>query len=138
MPRWILLEHVDAPDDPLGRHFDLLIEDGETCRTWRLAALPLIAGPAVAATAIAPHRRAWLDHEAGAVSGGRGFARRLAGGSCTMVDPPMPTGARAAEVGPERVVVRLEGEPRDGVALHGVLILERGATGWDARLVPAG
>jgi len=136
VPRWILLEHVDAPDDPLGRHFDLLIEHDEACRTWRLAALPLVAGPAVAATAIAPHRRAWLDHEAGPVSGGRGFARRVAGGSCTVIDPPASTGAESTGTGAERVVVRLAEEPRDGVVLHGVLVLERGATGWYARLGP--
>jgi len=29
MPRFAILEHTGAPDDPSGRHFDLLIEAGE-------------------------------------------------------------------------------------------------------------
>ena len=29
MPRFIILEHTGAPDDPAGRHYDLLLEDGE-------------------------------------------------------------------------------------------------------------
>ena len=81
MPRFAILEHTGAPDDPAGRHFDLLIEAGESCRTWRLAKLPEPGGPPVAATELPPHRLAWLDHEAGEVSGGRGFARRVAGGA---------------------------------------------------------
>ena len=80
MPRFIVLEHTGAPDDPAGLHYDLLLEDGAACRTWRLAALPDPGGPAVPAVELAPHRLAWLDHEAGAVSGGRGFARRIDAG----------------------------------------------------------
>ena len=78
MPRFAILEHTGAPDDAAGRHFDLLIEAGEACRTWRLAALPEPDGPPVAAVELPPHRLAWLDHGAGEVSGGRGFARRVA------------------------------------------------------------
>jgi hypothetical protein len=82
MPRFAILEHTGAPDDPSGRHFDLLIEAGEACRTWRLAALPQPGGQPVTAVELPPHRLAWLDHEAGEVSGGRGFARRAAHGTC--------------------------------------------------------
>jgi hypothetical protein len=32
-----------------------------------------------------PHRLAWLDHESGEVSGGRGFARRVARGNCRWI-----------------------------------------------------
>ena len=42
MPRYALLRHTGAPDDPGGCHFDLLLEDGATCRTWRLADVPSI------------------------------------------------------------------------------------------------
>ncbi|MFM8283486.1 MAG: hypothetical protein ACKOCW_07985 [Planctomycetaceae bacterium] len=84
MPRWILLEHTAAPDDPAGRHFDLLVEEGESCRSWRLAAIPVADGASVPAVAIAPHRLAWLDHRSGPVSGGRGFARRVAAGDCVI------------------------------------------------------
>ena len=81
MPRFIILEHTGAPDDPAGIHYDLLLEDGPACRTWRLAALPEPGGPAVVATELPPHRLTWLDHDAGDVSGGRGFARRIDAGS---------------------------------------------------------
>ena len=81
MPRFILLEHTGAPDDPAGRHYDLLLEDGPECRTWRLATLPEPGGPPVAATELPPHRLAWLGHDAGDVSGGRGFARRIDAGT---------------------------------------------------------
>lgn len=80
MPRFAILEHTGAPDDPAGRHYDLLLEAGDACRTWRLAELPVTGGPPVPAVELPPHRLAWLDHVAGEVSGGRGFARRIAAG----------------------------------------------------------
>ncbi len=123
MARFALLEHTAAPDDPAGRHFDLLLEAGADCRTWRLEAVPEPAGPAVAAVAIAPHRLAWLDHESGPVSGGRGFARRVDAGSFTTV--PRAAEATAAEA----VVIDIA-----GTALAGRLTLEPVAAGWLARL----
>ncbi|MFM8890669.1 MAG: hypothetical protein ACKOTB_03425, partial [Planctomycetia bacterium] len=92
MPRFALLEHTGAPDDPAGVHYDLLVEAGADCRTWRLEAVPLVGGPAVAAREIAPHRLAWLDHRAGPVSPGRGFARRIDAGECrTLAAAVVPT-----------------------------------------------
>jgi hypothetical protein len=81
MPRFVLLEHTGAPDDPAGLHYDLLLEQGPSCRTWRLGGIPTPGGPDVVAVELPPHRLAWLDHEAGEVSGGRGFARRIDGGT---------------------------------------------------------
>jgi len=80
MPRFILLEHTGAPDDPTGRHYDLLLEAGDACRTWRLPEIPRPGGPPIAAVELPAHRLAWLDHEAGEVSGGRGFACRVEAG----------------------------------------------------------
>ena len=102
MPRFTILEHTGAPDDPTGRHYDLLLEDGESCRTWRLAALPESGGPAVEVRDLAPHRLAWLDHEVGEVSGGRGFVRRVDAGT---YEP-----AAAHCVDPGSVVVSLRGQ----------------------------
>ncbi|MDA0253865.1 MAG: hypothetical protein O3A18_03190 [Planctomycetota bacterium] len=81
MPRFVLLEHTGHPDDPTGRHFDLLLEEPEACQTWRLAEVPVAGGEGVAAEPLPPHRLAWLDIEADEVSGGRGFARRVDSGS---------------------------------------------------------
>ena len=117
MPRFVLLEHTDAPDDPAGRHYDLLLEAGAACRTWRLADLPVPDGPAVPAAELPPHRPAWLDHVAGPVSGGRGFARRIDGGECLL-------GGTSPAV--ELVVA--------GRVLDGRLALAPTATGWELRL----
>ena len=43
--RWVLLEHLGAPNDPKGRHFDLLVEDLEDCRTWQLEKFPVLNEP---------------------------------------------------------------------------------------------
>jgi len=90
MPRFIVLENRDAPDDPQGLHFDLLLEEGQACRTWRLSALPMPDGQSVGAVEIAPHRLSWLTHVSGAVSGGRGEATRVATGTFERFDAPSP------------------------------------------------
>ena len=91
--RYALLEHLGAPDDPDGCHLDLLLEDGDSCRTWRLAAIPRLNGPAVMATPLPPHRLVWLEREAASVSGNRGWARRVVAGamrSALPADPNQP------------------------------------------------
>jgi len=85
MPRFALLEHTGAPDDPVGRHFDLLLEGDRACRTWRLVEPPVAGGPAVAAHELPPHRLAWLDCVEAEVSGGRGVARRVDAGTFAVV-----------------------------------------------------
>ncbi|MCE2727987.1 MAG: hypothetical protein LW698_14620 [Planctomycetaceae bacterium] len=124
MPRFAILEHTGAPDDPAGIHYDLLIESGAVCRTWRLAAVPRPGGPPVPAVELPAHRRAWLEHEAGEVSGGRGFARRIDAGRYESA----PTTAVAT--GPGGTI---------DVALHGArvvgrLVLCRHDDGWTAAL----
>ncbi len=79
--RYALLEHFGAPDDPGGCHLDLLLEDGDSCRSWRLDGIPRLDGPAVKATPLPPHRLVWLEREAAEVSGGRGWARRVVAGT---------------------------------------------------------
>jgi hypothetical protein len=81
MPRFVLLEHTGHPDDPDGRHYDLLLEEPDACQTWRLAEIPVAGGEPVAVRPLPPHRLAWLDTLAGEVSGGRGFARRVDAGT---------------------------------------------------------
>ena len=80
MPRYALLRHTDAPDDPTGCHYDLLLEAGRDCRTWRLASIPCSAAPAQPAVLLPPHRLVWLKPRSAAVSGGRGWAERIAAG----------------------------------------------------------
>jgi hypothetical protein len=78
--RFVLLEHTGHPEDPVGRHYDLLLEEVDACQTWRLAEIPTPGGLPVSAMLLPPHRVAWLDTEAAEVSGGRGFARRIDAG----------------------------------------------------------
>ena len=75
--RWVLLKHIGSPDDINGIHFDLLLEDKEFCRTWRLSDIPLLDGPYVDSIGIAPHGLYWLDIEEKVVSGHRGVAKRI-------------------------------------------------------------
>ena len=78
--RWVLLRHIGAPNDLRGIHFDLLLEDKNFCRTWRLRQIPLLDGPYVNAAYIAPHNLAWLDIKEKNVSGNRGVATRIKNG----------------------------------------------------------
>lgn len=68
MPRFVILEH----DHPF-LHWDLMLEDGEALKTWRLPAPPTEAPRQ--ATALGDHRLAYLDYE-GPVSGNRGVVKR--------------------------------------------------------------
>ncbi len=125
MPRFILLQHASAPDDPAGLHYDLLLEAGAMCRTWRLAEIPQAEGDAVPAEEIAPHRLAWLDHKSGEVSGGRGFARRVDGGLYEQALEKSVAGSPQ-----ESLRVQLV-----GALSTRLLALCRGADGWTARIV---
>jgi len=69
VPRFVILEH-DHPH----LHWDLMLEWGDSLRTWRLEKPP-VGNEAVASEAIAAHRLAYLDYE-GAVSGNRGSVKR--------------------------------------------------------------
>src|SRR5688572_30013766 len=69
MPRFVLLEH----DHPI-LHWDLMLESGDSLRTWRLARAPERGGD-IEAIALPDHRLAYLEYE-GPVSGGRGSVSR--------------------------------------------------------------
>ena len=75
--RWVLLKHIGSPDDIKGVHFDLLLEDKEFCKTWRLSDIPLLDGPYVNSICIAPHNLYWLDIEEKVLSDNRGVAKRI-------------------------------------------------------------
>ena len=124
MPRFALLEHTGAPDDPAGRHFDLLLEADAACRTWRLVELPEPGGEPVVAFELPPHRLAWLDHVAGEVSGGRGFATRVDAGGYELL-----SGDAAELASVTSCVIAVA-----GATLRGRLRLEAVDRGWAVRL----
>ncbi len=70
MPRFVLLEHRWN-----GVHWDLMLENGETLRTWAIDA-PVVAGRELPARGLPDHRSIYLDYE-GEISGGRGNVRRI-------------------------------------------------------------
>ncbi len=84
-----MLKHIGSPDDIKGIHFDLLLEDKEFCRTWRLSDIPLLDGPYVDSVCIAPHDLYWLDIEEKVVSGNRGVAARIKQGIFFQSFPPI-------------------------------------------------
>lgn len=74
MPRFVLLEHRWN-----GVHWDLMLESGETLRTWAIDA-PIVPGVDLPARMLADHRLTYLNYE-GTISGGRGQVRRIDRGS---------------------------------------------------------
>ncbi len=84
MPRFVLLRHETPPGYVRPTHYDLMLEWGQSLRTWALAELPR-AGAAVAAEELASHRLEYLDYE-GEVSAGRGRVTRSAAGEFQILD----------------------------------------------------
>lgn len=71
--RFVILEH----DHPF-LHWDLLLEEECSARTWRLLRKPCLGEP-IAAESLPDHRLMYLDYE-GKVSGDRGNVKRLLAG----------------------------------------------------------
>ncbi|MFV2067815.1 MAG: DNA polymerase ligase N-terminal domain-containing protein [Pirellulales bacterium] len=72
--RFVILRHDPSPDRPGGLHWDLMLEMGETLRSWALSDEPRGVAT-VEATALADHRKAYLAYE-GPVSNNRGYVTR--------------------------------------------------------------
>ena len=79
MPRFVILAH-DWPTP----HFDLMLEDGSSLLTWRLAREPSL-NCEIAAEQIANHRIEYRDYE-GLVSGDRGHVIRWDSGTFEWVE----------------------------------------------------
>ena len=79
--RYVVLHHTGI-DEP---HFDLMLEliPGSELSTWRLPHWPPLAGDQF--TPLPKHRRDYLEYE-GPVSGDRGQVKRIAAGTCTLVE----------------------------------------------------
>jgi DNA polymerase Ligase (LigD) len=70
MPRFVLLEHRWN-----GVHWDLLLENGETLRTWAIDS-PVMPDRELPARSLPDHRSIYLEYE-GEISGNRGTVRRI-------------------------------------------------------------
>lgn len=83
MPRFVVLVH----DHPF-LHWDLLLEQGDRCRAWRLLIAPDPPQPEIPAEGLNDHRRLYLDYE-GPVGGDRGRVTQFDHGTFEwMVDGP--------------------------------------------------
>ncbi len=79
MPRFVLLEHRWR-----GIHWDLMLENGTSLRTWAIDA-PVVGGIELPARSLPDHRIAYLDYE-GEISGGRGSVRRVDAGTYAILE----------------------------------------------------
>jgi hypothetical protein len=79
--RYVVLHHTGIGNP----HFDLMIElsPGSELSTWRLRHWPPLPGDEF--TPLAKHRRDYLVYE-GAVSGNRGKVKRVAAGTCEILE----------------------------------------------------
>lgn len=107
MPRFVVLTH----DHPV-LHWDFMLEEGASLRTWRLASEPDALGE-ISAESLPGHRLQYLDYE-GPISDNRGEVRQWDSGEFTWI-----------QSSPVRVEVLLAGKK-----LRGTAVLEKGeATG---------
>jgi len=75
--RFVILKH----DFPF-LHWDLLLEEESSARTWRLLRMPCLNEP-IAAEPLPAHRLLYLDYE-GPLSDNRGHVERVVSGTCSV------------------------------------------------------
>jgi hypothetical protein len=81
MPRYVVLRHEMPEGSARPSHWDFMLEEAGSLRTWALSEAPDTAGP-VEAQHLPNHRLAYLDDE-GPVSQDRGTVVRWDGGHYT-------------------------------------------------------
>lgn len=127
MPRFVILHHQLPENSERASHWDLMLEQGDTLRTWALDR-PLAPDSETPCRALADHRLAYLDYE-GPVSGNRGTVARVERGEYATLEETANS-----------LRVRLKGEQ-----IVGVLLLQRVSAdardaasdqNWVARLFP--
>jgi DNA polymerase Ligase (LigD) len=119
--RFVILRHEPGEAGPRELHWDLMLEFGDSLRTWALANEPRV-GEAIAADELPRHRLAYLDYE-GPVSRGRGVVTRFDRGTFEVVTESE-----------DELAVDLQGE-----LLHGRLQLKHNAANqrWVAWFMPS-
>jgi hypothetical protein len=119
MPRFVILHHETPPGYVRPSHVDLMLEWGQSLRTWALTEWP-DSGAAIAAEELAPHRREYLDYE-GEVSADRGRVTRLAAGEYQILDEK-PHFLRLGLISPAwKGTLELAREPAGGAVWTAVL-----------------
>ena len=87
MPRFVILYHEMPVGDERSSHWDFMLQQGATLRTWALDAAPELDAT-VHAVRLPNHRLHYLDYE-GPVSGERGTVTRWDSGQyvCSVDEP---------------------------------------------------
>jgi len=83
MSRFVVLYHECPNDCPRPSHWDLMLEQGNTLRTWALSDAPE-DGRATRAVSLGDHRKEYLRYE-GPLSHDRGSVTRWDAGTFTIV-----------------------------------------------------
>ncbi len=119
--RFVVLRHEPGDAGPRELHWDLMLEFGDSLRTWALTSEPRV-GEQIAADELPRHRLDYLDYE-GPVSRGRGTVSRFDRGTFDVV-----------EESPEQLSLDLQGE-----LLAGRLQLTHDTANqrWVARFMPS-
>jgi len=84
MPRYVILYHEVPPGRERASHWDLMLEQNGTLRTWALSERPGSA-TVIAAEALPDHRIDYLDYE-GPVSNDRGHVARWDAGEYQLLE----------------------------------------------------
>ncbi|MBI2480198.1 MAG: hypothetical protein HYV60_16665 [Planctomycetia bacterium] len=95
--RFVVLRHEPGEAGPRVLHWDLMLEFGDSLRTWAFEREPQV-GEEIAANELQPHRLDYLDYE-GPLSQGRGSVSQFDRGSFEVVQDS-----------PEQLSVNLNGE----------------------------
>lgn len=119
--RFVVLRHEPGEAGPRELHWDLMLEFGDSLRTWALVSEPRV-GEEIAAEELPRHRLDYLDYE-GPVSRGRGIVIRFDRGTFEVV-----------EQSPDQLSVDLLGELLEG-RLH--LTHDAANQRWVARFMPS-
>ena len=77
MNKWVLLEHKVYSPNSLDIHYDLLVENGIDCLTWKLLKLPLINQASIKIFKQPNHRLVWLSRIEHELSDNRGYVKRI-------------------------------------------------------------
>ena len=119
--RFVVLRHEPGEAGPRELHWDLMLEFGDSLRTWAMHREPQI-GEEIAADELPRHRADYLEYE-GPVSQGRGTVRQFDRGTFEVLQDAT-----------EQLSVHLNGE-----ALQGRLQLTRDVSNqrWIALLMPS-
>ena len=77
MNKWVLLEHKVYFAKSVDIHYDFLVENGIDCLTWKFFKLPLLNNSSTEIFKQPNHRLVWLSRIEHALSGNRGFVKRI-------------------------------------------------------------